>query len=67
MRELDLREAIDEAKRFLKRAEEALAEEERSEPKRSTPFFWSPSKHSAAVKRASMDLTRALARLRNPN
>lgn len=67
MRELDLREAIDEAKRFLKRAEEALAEEERSGLKRSTPFFWSPSKHSSAVKRASMDLTRALTRLRNPN
>lgn len=50
-------EAIDEAKRFLRRAE---AWEERC---KDNPYYH-PSKESGALRRASLDLTRALAEMR---
>lgn len=50
--------AIAEAKRFLSRAKAALENYEGSE--------YHESKVNGAVKRASMDLTRALADLRRP-
>jgi hypothetical protein len=54
-RTVALRAAVAEAERFLKRAREALADD--------TPTLW-PSIQRAAARRASMDLTRALARWR---
>ena len=57
-----LKTAMQEADRFLKRAEIFLENKTESE---ITPgkFYYSP-KHSGAVKRASLDLTRSLADLR---
>lgn len=52
-----LRNAIKEAKRFLA-ATDAIVWEDRGE------FSFSPTKETAAAKRASMDLTRALADMR---
>lgn len=51
-------EAMNEAKRFLKKAEELYKKESQNKG-----FIWS-SKESGALRRASMDLTRALAELR---
>lgn len=57
-----LKTAMQEAERFLKRAEIYLENKTESE---FTPgkFYYSP-KHSGALKRASLDLTRSLADLR---
>jgi len=55
-----LRKAIDEAKRFIDKAEDAISALDAQE-------YRTPSKHVAAAKRASMDLTRALAYVRNQN
>lgn len=57
---LEISNAISEAKRFIKAAEDArtaLASEKES-------FYH--SKSFAAAKRSSMDLTRALAKMRRP-
>ena len=61
MTEQKLKAAIDEAKRFLSRAT-ALH-------KVATNYggYYSNPKEQGAVKRSSMDLTRALADLRKPN
>jgi hypothetical protein len=56
MTENELHIAIKEAKRFIKKAKEL------KETKHTYPF-WSP-KENAAMKRASMDLTRALVKTR---
>lgn len=58
MRRDDLRLAIDEARRFLARAERLLS----SDHDPAYPFLYGPE--AAAVKRASMDLTMALPNLR---
>jgi len=58
-----LNTAIAEAKRFIKRAEEA---KKRNYNGKGEYIVWL-SKESAAAKRASMDLTRALAELRKVN
>lgn len=50
--------AIDEAKRFLRLAKELEQTAKKAE------WFPSPSKEAAGVKRASMDLTRALSAMR---
>lgn len=50
--------AIDEARRFLR-----LAKDPEHAVKKE-PCFPSPSKEAAAVKRASMDLSRALSTMR---
>ena len=55
-----LSEAINEAERFLVKARNAQALLYAIKPK----YHGSPSKRNAAVKRASMDLTRSLADLR---
>ena len=57
MRAHDLLEAIHEAERFIKRADECIESEAVGHGK------WQ-SKERAAVKRASMDLTRALVAVR---
>lgn len=55
----DLSEAVALAKRFIKEADQC---------KRSTIHAYVESgAQAAATKRASMDLTRALAKLRRPN
>lgn len=53
-----LGDAIDEARRFLRLAK-ALEQTAKKEP-----YFPSPSKEAAAVKRASLDLSRALSDMR---
>jgi len=58
-----LNTAIAEAKRFIKRAEAA---KKRNYKGNGEYVLWF-SKESAAAKRASMDLTRALAELRKVN
>jgi len=54
-----LKEAMAEAKRFTKACQEL--QDKRAEDR----YAFMGCKESAAVRRASMDLTRALARLRN--
>lgn len=67
MNELTLQKAIDEAKRFIDRAE-ALKEVKKQRSytyNGKTEYYNDPStKQSASVRRASMDLTRVLADLR---
>ncbi len=77
MTDATLREAIAEARRFLARAEalqacrKPLTASERAERERNIfsgvryPHTESGCIESSAVRRASMDLTRALARLRH--
>jgi len=55
-----LREAIDEAERFVRLGKDLLASLRPDEALYGSPG----TKRSGAVRRASMDLTRALARLR---
>lgn len=52
--------AESEARRFLRRVQD-MKEKNKDQPS------WVPAKEKAAVKRASMDLTRALADLRRSN
>jgi len=65
--------AIEEARRFIERAEALLdADAEHWDPKTQTrqPSKWrfpfDAPKQSGACRRASMDLTRALAEMRRP-
>jgi hypothetical protein len=59
--------ARQEAERFLKRAEIAMTDQLQSESgQKYISSDLSPSKHTGALRRASMDLTRALAELRRP-
>lgn len=60
MLESTLKEAVKEARRFIKKAE--AAQEVKLNPDIS--IYVEYTKESAAVKRASMDLTRILADLR---
>jgi len=61
MKTENLKEAIAEAKRFLKRAEDL----NKKVSKESAYIYGGYPKESGSVKRASMDLTRSLAKLRN--
>ena len=60
MNEAKVNEAVFEAKRFIKKAEEL----QRNYIPRDGSTY-SPSKESGSVKRSSMDLTRVLANLRS--
>lgn len=72
MRRDTLVEAMQEARRFIKRAAELNEFQDRmarKEPERADGAYfnlWFPgmSKHTAAVRRSSLDLTKTLARLR---
>lgn len=63
-----LDQAIEEAKWFIARAEDLkrVAKNDKEVPAHLSNLNWHP-RQSGAVKRASMDLSRALADLRNPN
>lgn len=63
MRTDRLSQAITEARRFLRRAEPYCTE---LEARGLEDSRYEDAKKTAAIKRASMDLTRALADLRNP-
>ena len=58
MRRDDLQLAVEEAERFLARAKRLLSEDRLPD----YPYLYGPD--AAAVKRASMDLTKALPNLR---
>ena len=62
MRRDDLALAIEEAERFIKRGRVALAVPPDPEYPSTKAYVYGPE--AAAVKRASMDLTKALPRLR---
>lgn len=53
--------AIEEARRFLR-----LAKQVEADAGKDDFYFGTASKRTAAVKRASMDLSRALSNLRRP-
>jgi len=55
-------DAIHEANRFIRKAEKALLEMQNADYQ-----LFCGNKHVAAAKRASMDLTRSLVAVRNPN
>jgi len=57
-------EAENEAKRFLKRVNE-VRESQCLDPNENTHTYMGGSKETGALKRASMDLTRALSKMRN--
>lgn len=61
----EIKQAIQEAKRFIKRAEECI---EARKPYESHGYEFTPiaPKESGALRRASMDLTRQLAKMRKP-
>jgi hypothetical protein len=65
-----VKEAINEAKRFIKKAElliESRKEQRSYEYGGVKHFYDAPSgKESGATRRASLDLTRALAEMRKP-
>lgn len=67
MKPSKVREAVEEARRFIERAEALMAEATRPpagfDPT-ETYFPSTSSRQSAACKRASLDLTRALAAMR---
>lgn len=54
-----VKKAIEEAQKFIDRAETLIEDE------KDRDFFWG-SKASGATRRASMELTRALAEMRRP-
>jgi hypothetical protein len=61
MTHTDFQKAKSEALRFL----DAVKELEKHDTTENTKYsYYSGSKHTGAVKRASMDLTRALAQIR---
>lgn len=64
MKTKNLREAIEEAERFIKRAK-ALEDAAYGEGGKVPDVLYSYSTEKAAVKRSSMDLSRALSKLRN--
>lgn len=61
MNQHSLQKAVDEAKRFLR-----IAEQLKSELGNTEHFMGDFPKQSGAVRRASMDLTRTLAEMRKP-
>ena len=64
MRLIDVETAIAEAKQFIRKAGALIDSDEARDMMPADAFYG--SKNSAAVKRASMDLTRALAEMRKP-
>ncbi len=59
MNDTSLKHAISEAERFIRMARIAASA-------MKSPMGWAGGKETAAAKRASMDLTRALADVRRP-
>ena len=66
-------EAISEAERFLSAARAALARQEFAQREFEISIgkvaiyeYWPPCAENAAAKRSSLDLSRALARMRKP-
>ena len=59
-REDEIKEAMDEARRFMERARETLRAIGLDDPY----YYW--NKEHAAMKRASLDLSNALIKLRKP-
>lgn len=67
MTEPGVKRAIVEARRFIKVAEVALADRRECRIGPSERFWYlAPGRKSAAARRASMDLTRALSDMRRP-
>lgn len=62
MTQAQIKIAVNEAARFMDRAKVVL-ERIAIDPDAA---YWVPSKHTAALRRASLDLTRALAQMRRP-
>ena len=60
MRKVNVIHAVDDAKRFIMRAEELI----KAEGNTSGNYYYNSPREQGFVKRASMDLTRALADLR---
>jgi hypothetical protein len=65
MKDSNLNEVLEEISRFQRRVDRLKkAKEEYSKHQFASPYYRFPAEVSA-IKRASMDLTRALAKLRN--
>lgn len=68
MKVKDVQEAIGEAQRFIAKAKACLwhqGEDQKAYPDDDCEY-WEPSAETAACRRASMDLTRALSKMRKP-
>ena len=68
-REQNLIDAIAAAERFVRQACKVRNELRRTidqDPGEAGPYTWPDGAHNAAMKRASMDLTKALAVIRKP-
>jgi len=63
-RETEIRKAIEEARRFISKAESTLDAMMKDEPRDGVYYYW--NKEHAAMKRASLDLQEALIKLRKP-
>lgn len=63
MNQTKLNKAVAEAREFIKRADALTKDHQGS----GYFFYFFPSKLSGAVRRQSMELTRALSELRKPN
>lgn len=72
MKRADIKDAVMEAQRFIDRVQELLTEWDAGRATHASFFKEYPHceptapKQSGAVRRASMDLTRALAKMRRP-
>lgn len=63
MKHEDILEAQEEAERFIESVEEYLNDKAHNG---ASSFTFTGSKYRATVKRRSMDLTRSLSKMRNP-
>lgn len=61
----DIRATVAEARRFIQKAE-ALEAQYSQHLRSGSEYYFSAPKEAGAVRRASMDLTRALAAMRKP-
>lgn len=66
MRASKVRAALVEARRFMAAAEDLLARHETDARQEHSTYPFDGSKASGATRRASLDLTRALAEMRRP-
>ena len=68
MNAIQINTAIEEAQRFLDRAQDAINRHKADEKDGSFPSngYLGPSRESGALRRASLNLTRALADMRRP-
>ncbi len=63
-RETEIRNAIEEARRFISKAEATLDAMIKDDPRDGVYYYW--NKEHAAMKRSSFDLNEALIKLRKP-